>query len=138
MRSSGSVKSVDIADVRERTGLSAATLHHYERFGLIIPTGRVGLRRQYGDDVIEILSVIALCQRSGFTLEEIRELMSRRQGSAWKALASEKLADIEERVRSLERARDGLRHALECPSRDIMRCVHFRSTLDAVYPALPL
>jgi DNA-binding transcriptional MerR regulator len=125
---------VDIAEVRERTGLSAAALHHYEKLGLIQPTGRVGLRRQYDDDVIDILAVIVLCQRSGFSLDDVRELMLRREDSAWKALARAKLLDIEQRVHSLEQARDGLRHALECPSGDIMRCEHFRSRLQAVYP----
>ncbi len=123
--------------MRERTGLSAAALHHYEQLGLIAPTGRVGLRRQYNDDVIEILAVIALCQQSGFSLEEIGELMLRRKKSAWKSLARAKLADIDERIRSLEQARTGLRHALECPSRDIMRCQHFRSTLDSIYSPHP-
>jgi DNA-binding transcriptional MerR regulator len=125
---------MDIAHVRDRTSLSAAALHHYERLGLITSTGRVGLRRQYDDDVIEVLSVIALCQRSGFSLQEIRELMIRRKDAAWKSLARTKIADIEQQLQSLEQARDGLRHALECPSRDIMRCEHFRSKLESIYP----
>ena len=125
---------MDISEVRARTSLSAAALHHYENLGLVVSTGRVGLRRQYGDDVIEVLSVIALCQRSGFTLDEIRALMVRRKGSEWKTLAKQKLEAIEEHINSLEQARTGLRHALECPSPDIMRCEHFRSTLDDVYP----
>jgi DNA-binding transcriptional MerR regulator len=128
---------MDIADVRERTGLSAAALHHYEHLGLIAPSGRVGLRRQYDDDVIEVLAVIALCQRSGFTLDEIRELITRRTDSAWKAMAIAKLDNIEQRIEALGQARDGLRHALGCPSEDIMRCEHFRSTLDEVYPSSP-
>jgi hypothetical protein len=71
MRSIGYCWLMDIADVRDRTGLSAAALHHYEKLGLIVSTERIGLRRQYDDEVIEVLSVIALCQRSGFTLGEI-------------------------------------------------------------------
>jgi DNA-binding transcriptional MerR regulator len=76
-----------------------------------------------------------LCQRSGFSLEEIRELMQRRHGAAWKVLAREKLDNVESRIASLEQARDGLRHALDCSNPDIMRCDHFRSRLDAIYPA---
>jgi DNA-binding transcriptional MerR regulator len=125
---------MDIAEVRHRTGLSAATLHHYEQMGLIRSTGREGLRRQYDDEVIEMLAVVALCQRSGFTLAEIRQLMAQRRNAAWKSLARAKLAEIDERIASLDRARTGLQHALECPNRDIMRCEHFRDTLDAVYP----
>ncbi len=127
---------MDIGDVREATGLSTATLHHYEQLGLITPTGRVGLRRQYDGNVLEALAVIALCQHSGFSLQEIRELMVRRKDSAWKSLAREKLQELDDRMRSLERARDGLRHALDCPSRDIMRCEHFRARLKAIYPAV--
>jgi DNA-binding transcriptional MerR regulator len=125
---------MDIADVRDRTGLSAAALHHYEKLGLIVSTERVGLRRQYNDEVIEILSVVALCQRSGFTLEEIGALIIDRNGSDWKGLARKKLDSIDQQISSLEQARTGLRHALECPNRNIMRCEHFRSSLDAIYP----
>jgi DNA-binding transcriptional MerR regulator len=125
---------MDIGEVRDRTGLSAAALHHYEQMGLIVSTGRAGLRRQYNDDVIESLAVIALCQRSGFTLEEIGELSKRRKDSEWKIRAKVKLDEIERRIHSLEEARDGLRHALDCPSPDIMRCEHFRSRLEAIYP----
>lgn len=125
---------MDIAFVRERTGLSASALHHYEQLELIASTGRVGLRRQYDEDVIEVLSVIALCQRSGFSLDEVRELMARRHNASWKTLARTKLAEIEETLASLAQVRDGLRHALDCRSPDIMRCEHFRRRLDAVYP----
>jgi DNA-binding transcriptional MerR regulator len=125
---------MDIAAVRKRTGLTAATLHHYERVGLIGSIGRDGLRRQYNDDVIEVLAVVALCQRSGFTLAEIGQLMDQRRNAAWKALARAKATEIDERIASLEQARSGLRHALECPNGDIMRCEHFRHKLDAVYP----
>jgi DNA-binding transcriptional MerR regulator len=125
---------MDIGEVRECTGLSAAALRHYEQQGLIVSTGRAGLRRQYDDDVIERLAVISLCQRSGFTLAEIGEILRRTKGSEWKVRAKAKLDDIQQRIHSLEEARDGLRHALECPSPDIMRCEHFRSRLDAIYP----
>lgn len=85
---------MDIGVVRETTGLTSAALHHYEQLGLITPTGRVGLRRQYDDEILEILAVIALCQRSGFTLEEIHELMARRRSTAWKTLAQTKIQQM--------------------------------------------
>jgi DNA-binding transcriptional MerR regulator len=125
---------MDIADVRRRTGLSAAALHHYEQIGLITSTGREGLRRQYDDSVVEVLAVVALCQRSGFTLAEIGQLIERRRGASWKSLAKAKLDELDGRIAALEQARIGLLHALDCPSLDIMRCEHFRSALDAVYP----
>jgi DNA-binding transcriptional MerR regulator len=43
---------IDIAEVRARTELTAATLHRYESLGLIRSAGRVGLRRQYGAETL--------------------------------------------------------------------------------------
>jgi DNA-binding transcriptional MerR regulator len=125
---------MDITEVRKRTGLSAATLHHYEQVGLVTTIGRIGLHRQYRDDVVDLLAVIAVCQRSGFSLHEIRDLIERRAGAEWKTLARSKIDQIEERITHLEQARNGLVHALACTSPDIMRCQHFRATLNSVYP----
>ncbi len=133
LRSSGNLQIVDIADVKAQTGLTSATLHHYESIGLIAPTGRIGLRRQYADSVIETLAVIVLCQRSGFTLEEVTHLLARQRNAEWKSMARTKLSEIDERIAALEDARDGLRHALDCKSRDIMRCEHFQARLSTVF-----
>jgi DNA-binding transcriptional MerR regulator len=132
MRSRGIFSGVDIADVTKRTGLSNATLHHYEQLGLIRSVGRRGLRRQYDDTVVDVLAVIILCQRSGFTLAEIDNLLTSTDSTAWKPLATAKIAELDSKIADLERARNGLRHALECPSPNIMRCEHFRSNLDNV------
>jgi DNA-binding transcriptional MerR regulator len=133
LRSSDILQVVDIADVKAQTGLTAATLHHYESIGLIAPTGRIGLRRQYNDDILETLAVIVLCQRSGFTLDEIAQLIARQRNAEWKSMARTKLVEIEERIIALEHARDGLRHALDCQSRDILRCEHFQTRLGTVF-----
>ncbi len=125
---------MDIAQVTQRTGLSNAALHHYEQLGLIRSTGRAGLRRQYHASVVDTLAVIMLCQRSGFSLAEIGTLMAGRGNAVWKAAARAKLDDLTQRIADLERARDGLRHALDCRSPDIMRCTHFRAALDEVLP----
>jgi DNA-binding transcriptional MerR regulator len=124
---------VDIADVKAQTGLTTATLHHYESIGLITPVGRIGLRRQYADDVVETLAVIVLCQRSGFTLDEVTQLLARQRNAEWKSMARNKLSEIEARIEALENARDGLQHALDCKSRDIMRCEHFQARLGRVF-----
>jgi DNA-binding transcriptional MerR regulator len=123
---------MDIAEVTRRTGLTNAALHHYEQLGLIAPTGRVGLRRQYDGSVVEVLAVILVCQRSGFTLAEIGEIISSANDGAWRDIAAAKLAQLEARIADLQRARDGLHHALECPNPNIMRCEHFRANLDDV------
>lgn len=126
--------SLDIGEVRARTGLPASTLHFYERNGLITSTGRVGLRRQYAPDVIERLAVIVLCQQAGFRLDEIGALLRTGGGLAWKDLARAKLAEIRSQMTSLRKIEKGLEHALECPSSNVLRCEHFQAELLKVVP----
>jgi DNA-binding transcriptional MerR regulator len=125
---------VDIGEVRARTGLPASTLHYYERHGLISSIERAGLRRQYGPDTIERLAVIVLCQRAGFSLEEIAELLATGGESSWKELVQAKLAQVRSQIRALRFIERGLTHALRCPSDNVLRCEHFRAELDAVIP----
>ncbi len=125
---------LDIGEVRARTGLAASTLHYYERQGLIYSVERVGLRRQYELDTVDRLAVIVLCQRAGFRLEQIAELLATGGEPAWKDLARAKLAEIRGQIRSLRAMERGLTHALECPSDNVLRCEHFRAELDAAIP----
>jgi DNA-binding transcriptional MerR regulator len=81
--------------------------------------------------VTDPLAVIILCRRSGFTLAEIRTLLDRSGPTAWRTLAMAKVAELDSRIDDLKRARDGLLNALSCPHPDILRCEHFRATLDA-------
>ncbi len=124
---------MDIGDVKSATGMSAATLHHYEQVGLIESTGRAGLRRQFGDDIVERLAVISLCQRSGFSLAEINGLIHRSHIDAWRALVDDKIAELDIQIENLRSARAGLEHARNCPSDDIMRCEHFRARIDEAF-----
>jgi DNA-binding transcriptional MerR regulator len=124
---------MDIGDVRARTGLTTATLHHYEELGLIESTSRSGLRRQYDDDVVARLAVIVLCRRSGFTLSEISEILETVPRRTWRKFAKNKLDELDGRIAALQLARDGIAHALECPHLDIMQCDHFQAELQRVF-----
>lgn len=127
---------MDIGEVRAATGMSASALHHYEHVGLVASTGRVGLRRQYDSDVVERIAVISLCQRSGFTLAEISDLIHGSHTNEWRTLVDAKIAELDVQIADLRTARTGLQHARSCPSDDIMRCEHFRARLDqALQPA---
>ena len=60
---------MDIAQVARESGVPASTLRYYEEKGLIASTGRHGLRRTFGPQVLERLALIALGQAAGFSLE---------------------------------------------------------------------
>ena len=68
---------VQIGQVAERTGLSLRTIRFYEEAGLVLPTGRSeGGFRLYGEDAVARLEVIKRMKPLGFSLEEMRELLT--------------------------------------------------------------
>jgi MerR family copper efflux transcriptional regulator len=68
---------IQIGQVAERTGLSLRTIRFYEENGLVLPTARSeGGFRLYSEDAVARLEVIKRMKPLGFTLEEMRELLS--------------------------------------------------------------
>lgn len=126
------MKDLDIAEVAQRSGLPASTLRFYEEKGLIVSTGRHGLRRMFAPDVLERLSLIALGRLAGFRLEEIVGMFSpdgrlriRRESLAAKA------DDLDRTIRRLSAMRDGLRHAAKCTAPSHLECPTFRRLVKA-------
>jgi MerR family transcriptional regulator, redox-sensitive transcriptional activator SoxR len=64
-----------IGELAARTGVSASTLRYYDRIGLVPASGRSGGQRRYDPTVVGRVRAVTLCQRSGFTLEEIAQLL---------------------------------------------------------------
>ncbi len=126
--------TLDIGEVIERSGVPASTLHVWERAGVIHPVGRDGLRRQYAPGVLEKIAVIVVCQRSGFTLAEIGQMMRPDAFDDGKQLLADKLVELERQQALLAAAIDGLRHAMACEAPSPMECNSFRRHLADVLP----
>jgi DNA-binding transcriptional MerR regulator/copper chaperone CopZ len=73
-----------ISRAAERAGVGVETVRFYERRGLIKqpPRPRGGGFRSYGEDVVEHIRFIRQAQELGFSLREIRELLSLRADPA--------------------------------------------------------
>jgi MerR family transcriptional regulator, redox-sensitive transcriptional activator SoxR len=114
---------MSIGEAAERSGLAATTLRYYEDEGLLSP-GRVGGRRRYDDAVLTRLEVIGLCKTAGFSLDQIRVLLSDAEPGrpASRALAEAKLADIDAQMAALTRARALIEWATTCPCDSIDAC----------------
>jgi DNA-binding transcriptional MerR regulator len=71
-----------VGELAERTGLTVRTLHHYDRIGLLSPSGRTssnhgaGHRLYTAADVARLQQILSL-KMLGFGLEQIREYLSR-------------------------------------------------------------
>jgi DNA-binding transcriptional MerR regulator len=123
---------LDIGEVARRSGLAASTLRYYEARGLIRPLGRHGLRRTFGAEVLERLSLIALGQAAGFSLAEIAAMFApdgRLQIDRPQLLA--RADDVDRSIRRLTALRDGLRHAAVCQAPSHLECPSFRRLMQA-------
>ena len=67
---------MQIGQLARRTGLSASRIRFYEAQGLISVTRQVNGYRCYSVEALAALNIIISAQDAGFTLEEIRRLMS--------------------------------------------------------------
>ena len=108
-----------IGEVAKAAGVGIDAVRFYEREGLIPePARRPSGYRMYSPDVVLSLRFIKRAKELGFSLKEISELLSLETAAEATAadvrkLAETKLADIEERIRALQRMRRALRKATE-------------------------
>ena len=71
------MKPLTIGKVAERAGVGVETVRFYEREGLLDePTRTASGYRQFDEDVIRRLEFISRAKELGFTLNEIKELLS--------------------------------------------------------------
>lgn len=130
------IVELDIGEVVRRSGLPPSTLRYYEERGLISSVGRVGLRRQFDEQVIEQLALIALGRDAGFSLEEIADMFGPDgRPSLRRDELSAKAAEIDATIRRLSALRDGLRHAAACPAPSHVECPTFQRLLDGALRA---
>ena len=121
---------MDIAEVARRAGVPASTLRYYEELGLIRSNGRHGLRRLFDAKVLERLSLVALGQSAGFSLDEIRRMFGADgRPRIDRALLEAKAEELDETIGRLMAMRRGLRHAARCPAPSHMECPTFRRLL---------
>ncbi len=106
------METLGIGALAQRAGVRIDTVRYYERSGLLAPKTRLqsGYRR-YGSAELARLRFIRRAQTLGFSLKEIRELLTLSKGrdvARVKRAAQAKLADVEQRIAALQRMRDGL------------------------------
>ena len=118
---------MDISEVAKISGLPASTLRFYEEKGLIQSVGRNGLRRVFAPSVVDQLALIALGRASGFSLEEIGQMMPvNGQPDIDRVMLNQKADELDKTIKSLIAMRDGLRHAAVCSAPSHMECPKFR------------
>ena len=109
-------KPLTIGLVARRAGVGVETVRFYERQGLIEePPRRFSGYREYDDEVVSRLGFIRRAKDLGFTLKEIKELLSLRHDPSTPAAdlkrrAKAKIADIETKIQTLQKMKEALEH----------------------------
>ena len=111
---------MNIGQAAKASGLTPKMLRYYERIGLLAPAGRTDSGyRQYGAEDLRVLAFVRRSRELGFSLEEIRQLLSlwqdRQRASAdVKALAKRHIAELELKIAELSRLRSTLGDLVSC------------------------
>lgn len=98
---------MNIGDIAAQTGLAAKTIRYYEDIGLICPKRNTNGYRVFAEVDAHKLTFLGRARTLGFSIDECRKLLAlyedkgRASGDV-KALATEHLKDIENKILQLE------------------------------------
>ncbi len=119
-----------ISEAAGQAGVNVQTMRYYERRGLLPkPPRRTSGYREFPDEAVRVVRFIKRAQDLGFSLDEVEELLRLRRQSGRnrariRAVAEQKIRQIEQKISELERMKRALRtlvHScheggtLECP-----------------------
>lgn len=131
------MKELDIGEVARLSGVVPSTLRFYEKKGLIRPLGRNGLRRQYHENVLNTLQLIALGQTAGFTLDQMRDMFTPQgQLALDRDLLLQRAADIDDTIIRLHQLSHGLKHVARCTAQTHTECEEFKKVVARGRPLI--
>ncbi len=119
---------MNIGEAAERSGLLAKTIRYYEDIGLVTAGRRQNGYRDYDDAQVHKLRFVQRARSLGFGIETCRSLLSlyedkNRVSSDVKALALERLGEIDRKIEELKSMRAVLAELIEaCHGDDRPSC----------------
>jgi MerR family copper efflux transcriptional regulator len=127
-----------IGDVAKQAGVRIETLRYYEREGLIAsPPRSVSNYRLYPEDTVRRVQFIKRAQDMGFSLKEVKELLSLRIDPTTscadvRSRALEKITTIKEKLRALKAMKQSLMQLVEeCSGQGEITDCPILASLDA-------
>jgi MerR family redox-sensitive transcriptional activator SoxR len=122
--------TLSIGEVARRAGVNVSAIRFYEREGLLPEPERAGGQRRFGEDVVRRLGFIAVAKRAGFSLNEIRALLSSIDRGApaseqLQALAARKLPELDALIERAQGMRGWLVAATQCDCETLESCALF-------------
>lgn len=138
------MKRMTVGQVAQQAGVGVETVRFYEKKRLLEePTRRASGYREYDDETVNRLRFIQRAKQLGFTLGEIKELLSLRCSeqpcNEVQRRAEAKIAEIEEKVAMLLRMKEVLGRLASscCEQSDKSRCLILESLNGREVATLP-
>lgn len=111
---------MNIGEAAAASGVSAKMMRHYESVALLPPASRTESGyRQYTDKDVHTLRFIRRARDLGFSIDEIRDLLSLwqnrgRPSRQVKALAQAHLQDLQAKIDEIQAMKTALEHLVHC------------------------
>jgi MerR family mercuric resistance operon transcriptional regulator len=113
---SQAITALTIAGLARAGGVGVETVRYYQRRGLLATPARSRLPgapgiRRYGAEAVQRLRFIRSAQASGFTLDEIKELLTldgRKNRRRAREIAQARIRDLDEKIAAMAKARRAL------------------------------
>jgi MerR family transcriptional regulator, thiopeptide resistance regulator len=124
----------------KRAGVTIRALHHYDRLGLLKPSGRTaaGYRLYTDRDLVRLEQIVAL-KFIGFPLSQIREVLNRKDVDVTamlrqqRRIIAEKRDHLDRAIRAIERAEQALASGEQTdwePFRKIIEVIQMQTRKD--------
>ena len=118
------MNALTVGQLTQKAHIHIETVRYYEKLGLMpVPRKNTSGYRQYSEHDVTRLAFIKHAQELGFSLKEIRELLSLRVSSKMscsdvKKKAEAKIQDIAKKIKTLQRMQQALEKLTrECDGR---------------------
>lgn len=121
-------RPISAGQVATRSGVAVSTIHFYDTKGLIRGWRSPGNQRRYGRDVLRRVAVIKVAQRLGIPLATIRTAVDSLPGGRtptaadWKRLSALWRADLQRRIRILQKLSPELDGCIGCGCLSLKIC----------------
>lgn len=129
--------TLSIGEVAQEAGVSVSAIRFYERSGLLPPAERVSGQRRFTTEAVERLGIVDVAKQAGFSLAEIRVLLTSIEAGEpayeqLQALAARKLPEVDALIERAEAMRGWLRAAGACSCDSLESCALFVGDLQPV------
>ncbi|SOC84504.1 Cu(I)-responsive transcriptional regulator [Ensifer adhaerens] len=110
---------MNIGEASERSGLPAKTIRYYEDISLVAPDRADNGYRDYSLNDVHRLRFLHRARNLGFSIDECRLLLSlysdrNRASSDVKAVAEQKLSEIDAKIAELQSLKNALQPLVDC------------------------